>query len=217
MEMWAFAKYGRSMTDFGRAIDVPESLLAIRDGSNERSGQLDLNMAINRSVVVLSVAAWQGWVEHFARDIMHMGADAARRRHDADSYGERELAAMYEAVGPLIKDQIQRLNTPNSQNVSRLLAYLASDPRERWTFVHRGKRLTSAAAARELDAWVKVRHAVAHGDPHLPAVHVLDRTRAGHGSLTRRRAEQCVSFFVELVAASTGADYRVYRDDRKDA
>jgi hypothetical protein len=72
----------------------------------------------------------------------------------------------------------------------------------------RKKDLTSANIRSRMNEWLKVRHAIAHGD-ELPAVSVLTATASGH-SLRRTNAESCVLFFSRAVEGTEQGASSVY-------
>jgi hypothetical protein len=151
-------------------------------------------------VVVLTVAAWQAWVETYVSTALAgMNVPPANRPADA------EYQRLLNTTGPLIElaaREVGRFSTPDAGEVCRLLRLLGDDPRPRWSLPVGGGRRTSDDVVVRLNGWVKVRHAIAHGHRHLPTVEVLGRTKGGHGSLTYRHAAQCTTFFRELAFAT---------------
>jgi hypothetical protein len=179
---------------------VPEALLALRDELPPKQW-VSRDVALNRSVVVLTVAAWQAWVETYVGTALAAVTEPPANRADDAEY----LRLLY-ATGPLIElatREVDRFSTPDAGEVCRLLRLLGDDPRSRWSFVAANGRASTAEVVGRLNGWVKVRHAIAHGHGHLPPVGVLDRTKGGYGSLTYRRAAQCAAFFRELAAATS--------------
>jgi hypothetical protein len=183
--------------NFARAIAVPEALLTLRDHLPPTQWA-SRDLALNRSVVVFAVAAWQGWLETYVSHhlIAVNGAHAVGQRDDTEY--ARLLEANRALVG-LAEREVARFSTPSAGAVCRLLSLLGDDPRTRWSAMGLAGPSGPSEVGRRLDAWVSVRHAIAHGAAHLPAVEVLARTKAGHGSLTRRHAAQCMTFFRSLV------------------
>lgn len=197
---------GRATGDFKRAISIPEALLTVHDEGPARKQPPARAMALNRATVVLTVAAWQAWVEGFARARLRFGT--VLPKDTGDDWRMRRLATANAAMRPLVEREIKRFSTPSSGAVCDLLRLVNFDPRVHWEFVVGNRRLRQQEVAERLDAWLKVRHAIAHGDSHLPPVDVLAKTKGGYGSLTRSKAEQCVRFFSALVIATGGSDYR---------
>jgi hypothetical protein len=193
----------RADSDFARAMAVPEALLALRDELPPKQW-VSRDLALNRSVVVLTVAAWQAWVETYVSTALAaMNEPPSNRSEDA------EYLRLLSATGPLIglaTREVGRFSTPDAGEVCRLLGLLGDDPRPRWSaLAANGPRSPDNVIGR-LNGWVKVRHAIAHGARHLPPVDVLGRTKGGHGSLTHRHAAQCATFFRELAFATGHQD-----------
>ncbi|MEX1162105.1 MAG: hypothetical protein WEB03_00850 [Nitriliruptor sp.] len=158
------------------------------------------DVALNRSVVVLTVAAWQAWVETYVGTALATVTEPPANRSD-----DTEYLRLLNATGPLIElatREVGRFSTPDAGEVCRLLRLLGDDPRPRWSSAGTGGRRSSDEVVGRLNSWVKVRHAIAHGHRHLPTAEVLGRTKGGHGSLTYRHAAQCVTFFRELAVAT---------------
>jgi hypothetical protein len=178
---------------------VPEALLALRDELPPKQW-VSRDVALNRSVVVLTVAAWQAWVETYVGTAL-----AAMTQPPANRANDTEYLRLLHATGPLMElatREVGRFSTPDAGEVVRLLRLLGDDPRPRWSSASATGRASPDEVVGRLNGWVKVRHAIAHGHGHLPAVDVLGRTKAGHGSLTHRHAAQCASFFRELAVAT---------------
>ena len=178
---------------------VPQALLKV--GDDLRGTQwAPRDLALNRSVVVLTVAAWQAWVETYVKSALTAMA-ATHKDRLPDSPDEQ----LRQAASPLINlalQEVARFNTPDAGGVCRLIGLLGDDPRPRWSFNGVGGQRSPGDVSGRLDDWLRVRHAIAHGARHLPTVQVLGRTKAGHGSLTHRRASQCATFFRDLALAT---------------
>jgi hypothetical protein len=193
----------RADSDFARAMAVPEALLALRDELPPKQW-VSRDLALNRSVVVLTVAAWQAWVETYVSTAL-----AAMTERPANRSADTEYRRLLNATAPLIElatREVGRFSTPDAGEVCRLLRLLGDDPRPRWTISSAGGQHSTNNVIDRLNGWVKVRHAVAHGHRHLPSVDVLGRTKGGHGSLTHRHAAQCAAFFRELAFATGHQD-----------
>lgn len=183
--------------NFARAIAVPDALLTLRDHLPPTQWA-SRDLALNRSVVVFAVAAWQGWLETYvSQNLIKVNGSGAVRQSDEVEYAR--LLEVNRALVGLAEREIARFSTPSASAACRLLSLLGDDPRPRWSAMGPAGPSGPSDVARRLDAWISVRHAIAHGAAHLPVVEVLARTKAGHGSLTRRHAAQCMTFFRRLV------------------
>jgi hypothetical protein len=162
------------------------------------------DLALDRSVVVLTVAAWQAWVETYVNTALATMTEPAASRSD-----DTEHLRLFDASRPLIEPAVRevgRFSTPGAGEVRRLLRLLGDDPRTRRSFTRAGGRCASDDVVGRLQGWVKDRHAIAHRHRHLPPVEVHGRTKGGHGSLTHRHAAQCATFFRDLAFATGHED-----------
>ena len=80
-------------------------------------------------------------------------------------------------------ESINAFSTPNSQNVRNLMSCLDFDPFPYWTWSQMGGRgigsvtIPSNEAASRTDQWVKLRHDIAHGEPRLSAIDLLESVK----------------------------------------
>lgn len=122
-------------------------------------------------------------------------------------------------VARLIQGQVNgalgNFSTPNAENTRELLRSVGFDPRQYWTWTNRalGSReviLKPTEVEDQLRDWLKVRHAIAHGDEKLPKVEVLQAVRQGtisaHDGPTIRLhdARQCIAFIRKLTEVTVG-------------
>lgn len=155
------------------------------------------------------MAAWQTYVEQLTLAILEALAPPATD----PSIG------VYRLVAAHVRTQVKRLNVPNGGKALDLLAAVNFDPRPAWNITFEWERQRSAAhgsirdraslnpqqAREELDSWVSIRHAIAHGVP-LPTDRrfrpLVTGTLRGQPRLLRRDADRCVNFFGRLVAVT---------------
>lgn len=159
-------------------------------------------MAINRAIVVMAVAAWQAAVE----DMVHAGLDAG-----APAPGSSLSQRGYDLLAGNVKTAVSRFSTPSAQNSRELLRLVNYDPWPMWTWptgpFGRQHWKSSDVAAR-LDAWLKVRHAIAHGASALPSVTALGAVRRDPKTtdppLHLSDAEDCLGFIRNLTRSTGG-------------
>jgi len=159
-------------------------------------------MAINRAIVVMSVAAWQAAIE----DMVRVALDAA-----VPSPTSPLSRQGYNLLAGNLRGAVARFSTPNSQKTRELFELVNYDPKPTWTWqTGRFGRETRTPndAAQRLDDWLRVRHAIAHGASELPAVSVLGAVRTGQATanppLRLADAENCLGFIRKLTRV-TGA------------
>ncbi len=168
-----------------------------RSGTGTR-GRRRTEISVNRAVIVIAIASWQAVVQDMTEFLLerHMPAPTE------PNYG----------VARLIKGQVDgaigRFSTPNPENTRELLKTVGFDPRPFWTWTAGppGSPVTlrPADVEQRLRTWLKVRHAIAHGEEKLPEVDVLQAVRQQQVSsvdgptVRLYDAKQCVSFVRKL-------------------
>jgi hypothetical protein len=180
-----------------RMKDV-EGLLAIhREVCDSSFTPLPRASALNRSVVVIAVSAWQAYVEgvttHHLRQMKAWGDVDDGRVY-------RSMSASRDALLELGHEQVRRFSSPNAEQSMRLLRLVGIDAKSAWNFRVGRRHVGFSEARAELNEWVKVRHHIAHAAAELPPVGVL----GPKASLTRTRAERCARFLTALVDATSG-------------
>jgi hypothetical protein len=159
-------------------------------------------MSLNRAVVVLSVAAWQAYVQDLAREALHSF-------HVPQ--GEQGRAAFL-VLRAEVLNASHNFSTPNAENTRDLLLRLGFDPWPHWNW-QAGPACFSTTKVRNcMNEWLRVRHAIAHGHDELPDVYVLPQLLSGGRTLHRSTAEACMRFFARVVAASTSAAEAEFED-----
>jgi hypothetical protein len=138
---------------FNKAIGVPNRVLEVQSMVQWKAGYPARQQALYEATVVLTVAAWQTFTEDIAQAVFN------RTARTAGSQGQK-LALL--ARGAL-DESIQRFNTPNMSNVQTLFKNVGLDLGTSWTVTLQGTSLMSQEATTLVDAWLQVRHSVAHG------------------------------------------------------
>ncbi|WP_141711791.1 hypothetical protein [Jiangella alba] len=186
--------------NFRRAIRHSDNLIAVHRSTNSGRGRRTKEISLNRAAIVLAVATWQASVE----DLTIAAIDVSR---PAQQHAYLDRA--YDVVTGKIRVDVKQFSTANAQNSRRLLLGVGFDPRPHWTWsaVGRTPAIRPHQVESRLDDWLKLRHALAHGDPELPAVEVLECVRnneqlADGPSVRLADAENCVKFVRRLVAAT---------------
>ena len=177
------------------------------------AGRRREEMPLNRGAVVLAIAAWQTYAEETARGIL-------------DALGTGPASPLFRLIRADTLSAIGRFNTPNSSNTLDLFARVGFDPSPRWgvtirwAFAHHSaggtldktKTFAPTEARFELDAWLQVRHRIAHGRNFDPADALLKSVLSGRSTagltLWRADAERCIAF-VRALADATAAEAAV--------
>ena len=177
---------------FDTAIRDAKNLVEIHRQLNpqKRRGRRSLEGALNRSIVVLAVAAWQVQVEVIARHLLE--------ELRPDPLGASRLGrVMFALMESNAKADIGRYSSPNAQNTIRLLGSVGYEVEAQWRWQHGPKEMLPAEAKQRLDDWVRVRHAIAHGSD-LPKVKVITSTNKSGPSVRLSNAESCLRFLAAL-------------------
>jgi hypothetical protein len=180
--------------EFDAAMVDSQNLIDIHRSLNPSRGRRFREVTINRAVVVLTVAAWQAFVEDLAVAILRTVEPPA---------GDPTRSA-WVLVNALTRGAAGRYNTPNVFNTRSLLASVGFDPEPSWSWGFGHGRSGPSDVARRIDQWLEVRHSIAHGG-ELPQVGVLSRTSGGEPTLRLVDAERCRDLFVRAAHASAAA------------
>lgn len=187
------AKSETLATRFEVAMDDARNLVVIHGRVREGRGRRHVETVLNRSAVLHSVAAWQVQVEVVAISLLNALASPLHEY-------KRLEGAMYQLVSASVGGQVDRFNSPNSQNTIRLLAAVGYDVKPSWSWTAGNKRVGPGEAEYELNQWVTVRHQVAHGDA-LTKSPVISANKTGP-TVTLKNAKRCIRFFERLAKAT---------------
>jgi hypothetical protein len=200
---------------FDLALKVPDRLLAIEAKGSWGTGYPAKQQALRSSAVVLTVAAWQAFVEDIARAVL----DGTKGKAAGSA---AILAALADAS---LANALGSFNTPNTQNVDKLFSGVGFALGPGWTVTVAGTSLSAIHASDVNNAWMQVRHSIAHGiafhkNSKLETLrklgHVNSRVvtgkKAGKGSgiaLTSSDAVGCRALFFEMrsVVATRAAQH----------
>jgi hypothetical protein len=180
-------------TEFERAMHDSENLLEAHKELRQGEGRRFREMSLNRAVVVLTVAAWQAFVQDLVAEILKTievpAGDPGREYFRLLSQGAKRASFLF--------------STPNADNTRSLLMNVGFDPWPYWTW-NAGRWQFSETRVREMmNQWLQVRHAIAHGHDELPVVSVLSPLPGDRATLRRGDAEACVTFFQRAVRVTT--------------
>jgi hypothetical protein len=178
--------------EFERAMTDSDNLVAVHRAT-EGPGRRTREVSINRAIVVLTVAAWQAFVEDLVAEILE---EIEVAPGDAGYLSFLTLRAD-------ARNAAHNFSTPNAENTRGLLMRLGFDPWSYWTWWEGPVFLTAQQGRERMNQWLKVRHAIAHGDAELPDVPVLATLADGTRVIHRANAEACMSYFRRIVDATT--------------
>lgn len=191
----------QARAEFAKAMQDSHNLVRIHKDKNRKRGRRWDETTLNRSVVVLAVASWQAFVEGTTRAILsELAVPPSHNGH-----------ALYLLINAATATALGRFNTPSAQNSLSLFTTVGFDPTPGWSFTigQPARRYAEPRVRKEIDEWLRVRHAVAHGF-QLPALSlVTGRTKTGP-SLHRNDAESCIEFFEALTNATADEVHRQF-------
>jgi hypothetical protein len=134
-----------------RTLQAARRVLEVDDLVTWPAGTPVRQRALYGAVVVLTVGAWQGLVE----DVALIASSVTSRRAKRAGIS---LAALAEV-------DVARFNTPDRANTRTLLSRAGLEFPSTWSTSSAGATLTERQTWEVVDAWIQVRHAVAHGFP----------------------------------------------------
>jgi hypothetical protein len=183
---------------FSDAMSDPHNLISMHEHSRTGKGRRHRETTLNRAAVVLCVAAWQAYVGDTVKAILDDLAISAGQPGHAE----------YLVLKGLVSGSLGRFNTPNAYNSRGLLNSVGFDPQSSWSFTLSGPNRTYGAASveKELDEWLAVRHAIAHGSD-LPRKPVLTGWTKAGATIRKRDTERCIDFFEHVVGTTAAAAY----------
>lgn len=185
-----------TQVDFTRSVKDAHDLIKLHRTSQQGQGRRHYQPAASRGAVVMTVAAWQAFVQDLTKEIL-LNIEVPAGKPGRGLFKVIKAATMRALV---------RFNTPNAKNSLSLLAEVGFDPTPDWTFTMGTPpaKYHREDVRSEIDGWLDVRHKIAHGSPLPENRFVSGRTKAG-ATLHLADAEQCVEFFEKVVAATTAS------------
>jgi len=178
-----------------------------RSGTGNRGYRTE-ETSIDRAIVVLAIAAWQVAIENLVLTGLDLAVAASSHIPGANM----------NALKGTVDNAVKRFSTANSTNSRTLLLNVGFDPSSTWSSFTMPGPTSGRSASDQLDDWLKLRHAIAHGNSPLPGVQALQHVRqqtAGGGPVPvdpRLRlvdAKSCMKFVRRLtkVTADAFADH----------
>jgi RiboL-PSP-HEPN len=138
----------------GDATELDTIHLQLRTGLAGRQYGL---ASLNRAAIVISVSAWESYVEELMRESLQALRPAA------------QPLGNWPSLSAFILGELGRFHTPNAQNVANLINRCLGLPNVRtfWGW----RNCTSAQAETILNQALDLRHQIAHGVNPRPIIH----------------------------------------------
>ncbi len=175
---------------FKVAIAFAQDLLDIQNQAQSGRGRRFQQEAVHRSCVVLSVAAWEGFVEH----LLSEAVSALAPPQSTVTWA----ATHFNLIAADLAGRIVDFGTPNSENIQRLYrSSIGFDPWPTWSWHVPRRQWTPNDMRTRLNQWLKIRHSIAHGDD-LPSNLQWIQDSQGRARLTRTLSKECMKFLDRL-------------------
>ncbi|MCI0379918.1 MAG: hypothetical protein L0215_20235 [Gemmataceae bacterium] len=138
------------------AEELDDAHAQLRSGTPGRQYGL---ASLNRAIVIMSVSAWESYVEQLMRESVQALRPAAA------------ALGAWPALNAYVMGLLGNFNTPNPSNVERLIRNCLglADIHLSWTW----QNCTSAQAIQRLTDALTYRHEIAHGVNPRPIIHNL--------------------------------------------
>ena len=187
----------QSLEQFQELLLSVDQLVAIHAKLQSGRGRRHEQDAIHRAGVVMTVAAWQAYIEKVLGEALTIIGDAF-----GDGAGEVPAPTWAKHSFLLrqadVKSNLKRFNTPSDRNVRDLLRdALEFDPWPSWVWQYRRRQWNVSEVRRRTNSWVDIRHTIAHGVP-LPNDIEWIQDNNGRPRLTLNLLKECRKHFFFL-------------------
>jgi hypothetical protein len=184
-----------------------DQLVAIHGRLQQGKGRRHSQDALHRAGVVLTVAAWESYIESVVLEALNVIESEAFDTHAVlppppVSPWARHAFFLYRTQ---IETKVKRFHTPDATGVRDLLQEsLACNIWPSWHWTARRRHWNSEEMRKRLNAWLRIRHAVAHGSPLPSDIEWIESAR-GDPRLTLSLLRECKAFFSRVVNQTDGA------------
>jgi hypothetical protein len=192
---------------FTQLMGYVDQLIGIHGKLQQGQGRRHEQDAIHRAGVVMVVAAWEGYVEQvllesfgaMERDagvVVGVPGAAAVPTWARHTFGIRRTELI---------NSLKQFNTPNAQNVQRLMReWMQFDPFPAWSWHVRARQWDTGEMQKRANQWLNIRHGIAHGSG-LPQDIPWIQGANNRPRLTLLLLRECKRFFERLVQQTDDA------------
>lgn len=146
----------KALTSFEKLIVWVDQLADIHTKIGTKPGRRHNQEALYRAGVVMTIAAWESYVEDLLNEAFTAISPPPGAAPGAQSTWKLAQISALSAT--------KKFNTPNAQNVTELFQqHLGIDISSCWTVTASKKTYTSADSKSRLNNWLDIRHKIAHG------------------------------------------------------
>ena len=201
-----------SYEEFESLLETVDQLITIHGRLQQGRGRRHQQDAIHRAGVVLTVAAWQTYVEK----VILEGFSRVRDQATAPVGGVLPPPWAVSGIGlrgAVIKKSVSDFNTPNSENVQRILCEAFDfDPWPNWKWHAGPRKWNSNKVCKRTNEWIKIRHSIVHS-VKLPEEYDWIKANNGSPRLTLVLLKDCRRHFQFLASVTDVAFWRHLRDN----
>ena len=193
-----------SYKEFSVLLGTVDQLVDIHRKVQQGRGRRHRQDAIHRSGVVLTVAAWQAYIEKV------LGEGLARLESVVIEPANEIAPPPWAVIGiqfqiATVKKSVAKFNTPNAENVKRLFEETFDfDPWPYWTWRLARRNWDGETVRMRTNDWLKIRHSIAHG-VDLPNQVSWIIGANGTPRLTLQLLVECKKHFQHLVSETDAA------------
>lgn len=189
-----------ALGSFEEAMEYVEQLIDIHSQVQTGKGRRHRKEAIHRAGVVLIVAAWQAYIEKLTLEVLGF-VERILNEPENPSW----VKASFSFRKPAVTKSVGDLNTPNSENVRRLLLWsFGFDPRPHGIYEEGPRQWSANEFCQRTDEWLRIRHAIAHGN-NLPDNLPWLKNEAGTPRLKLTLLRECERHFRKLAVLTDKA------------
>lgn len=153
----------KASREFEGLLKSVDQIIAIHRKLQTGAGRRYEQEALHHAGVVMTVAAWQAYIEKVSHETLDW-IEALVLFDDGGSKAPTWARSTFYMRKPAVAQAIGALNTPNSDNVRKLLkTSFGYDPFSDWTWNAGLRSWTSAQFCERTNQWLRVRHTIAHG------------------------------------------------------
>lgn len=185
----------QSLANFTTQLGLVDQLISIHGSLQAGRGRRHEQDALHRAGVVLTVAAWQAYIEKIVAEALDI-IDAEMRNPLAGS--PQWAVHTFQLRRAAILNAVKKFNTPDDVKIRDLFQdSFGFSPWINWEWRQGRRQWTQAETRRRTNTWVLVRHSIAHGFPLPSDVDWLQGSN-GQARLTLNLLQECRKHFVYL-------------------
>jgi hypothetical protein len=184
-----------ALTNFTGQLLLVDQLISIHGKLQNGRGRRHELDALHRAGVVLTVAAWQAYVEKVVAEALDI-INAEMR--DPLAASPAWAVHTFQLRRAAILNAVKKFNTPDDVKVRDLFQdSFGFSPWPCWAWRQGPRQWTETETRNRTNIWLRVRHSIAHGFPLPGDVHWLNGSN-GQARLTLGLLRECRKHFVYL-------------------